>query len=583
VSLTRSPRRTPLACGALGHYDGALVREIGGRLAGELSVVHADEGSILLLDRPAIRWRARGRQGFAWSESPVPRRPVASWREAACDLSACGLVAGRHRWRVHSSVSGVAPIYHLEHQGAVYFASRIDPLVQALARRYTIDWRAWASIFYLRFPLGERTPFLEVKRLRPFSTLEWDHVRNRLSARQHRWPWATVEPIHDLQQGAAAVVQAMRAALAPLAGEPTVCTLSGGWDSRLLLCLLAEQGGEGVRAVTVSKDNGHYRDEVLAAEVAARLGIPHSTLEGRPVDFWRDTRQRAFRADYQLAAPPWAMPLVEGLRDQPGAVTDGLALDTLAQGGTHYYAESMLDPDGSPTIARELWKRLLGKTMRHAVRRTLSRDLDRTLKPLAKRQFMRESDRFRGHPVEMVLTFYATRTVRGISLTPHAILGGDLFTVTPFTDHGVALACLATRPREKFHARIYEAMFDLVHPQVGALRSTHDRLPAPAVTRARRGLEPEAVKGYESVLANGPLTRLLSPELRRHLADHTLGVALDDPALHRGVLAVSLLHLWHERYRDRLAGGELLEGLELASPGRAPRREVASAGSATHG
>ncbi len=34
----------------------------------------------------------------------------------------------------------------------------------------------------------------------------------------------------------------MQAAIAPLEGGPVTCTLSGGWDSRLLLCLLAEQG-----------------------------------------------------------------------------------------------------------------------------------------------------------------------------------------------------------------------------------------------------------------------------------------------------------------------------------------------------
>ena len=38
---------------------------------------------------------------------------------------------------------------------------------------------------------------------------------------------------------------------------------------------------------------------------------------------------------------------------------------------------------------------------------------------------MNEASQFRGHPAEVVLTFYATRTVRGISLTPHAVLGAD--------------------------------------------------------------------------------------------------------------------------------------------------------------
>ena len=170
-------RRNPIVCGALGGYDPELVREVGRRMAGELSVVHED-GALDPASRPPADPLARARaRGFAWSEGPPGERKVGFWKDAARELAACGLVVQGQRRRVHSSVSGVAPIYHLEHGGAVYFASRIDPLVRALPRRLTIDWRAWASIFYLRFPLGERTPFLEVKRLRPFSTLEWDGAR----------------------------------------------------------------------------------------------------------------------------------------------------------------------------------------------------------------------------------------------------------------------------------------------------------------------------------------------------------------------------------------------------------------------
>ncbi len=304
---------------------------------------------------------------------------------------------------MHSSVSGVAPIYYIEHEGAVYFASRIDPLVQALPRRYTIDWRAWASIFYLRLPIGERTPFQEVKRLRPFSTLEWDADRREATARQHRWPWAEVEPTLGLDEGAGAssrrrgrpsrpLREGPSSARSAVAGTPGSCSAS--WPSN---------GHDGLQAMTVSPDNGHHREEELAAQVATSLGVPHSTMEGDAAAFWDDTRERALRVDFQLAAPPWAMPLAAALRGRPGVATDGLGLDTLAQGGTHYYTESMLRAVGTPDGARELWTRLLGQVMRHATWRTLGRELDDNLKDLARRQFMNEASRFRGHPAEMVL------------------------------------------------------------------------------------------------------------------------------------------------------------------------------------
>ncbi len=267
------------------------------------------------------------------------------------------------------------------------------------------------------------------------------------------------------------------------------------------------------------------------------------------------------------------MPLGNALGGRSGVATDGLALDTLAQAGDAYYTESMIRPDGSAAVAQELWTRLLGQVMRHATRRALSPQIDDELKSLARRQFMAEAKRFRGHPAEVVLTFYATRTVRGISLTPNAVLGADLATSRPCTDHGVATALLATRPSEKFGAEIYRALFERANPVVGALPSTHDRITPPAITRVRRGLSTAAVSGYERVLESGPLGPMLSAEIGRHLADGTLGEGLADPTLHRGVLAITLFHLWHERYRDRLGGDDPLDELAGALPGRVADRQ----------
>jgi hypothetical protein len=73
------------------------------------------------------------------------------------------------------------------------------------------------------------------------------------------------------------------------------------------------------------------------------------------------------------------------------------------------------------------------------------------------------------------------------------------------------------------------------------------------------------------------MERMLSDEVRDHLASGTLAEGLTEPTLHRGVLAVTLLHLWHERYRDRLGGEDPLDELALARPGAGRRRAAATA------
>ena len=91
--------------------------------------------------------------------------------DAARSLAACGLVLDDDGPLVHTSVAGLASVYYRQIGGATYFASRIDPLVAAFEERLSIDWEAWASIFLLTAPIGERTPFAEIRRLSPFSLL----------------------------------------------------------------------------------------------------------------------------------------------------------------------------------------------------------------------------------------------------------------------------------------------------------------------------------------------------------------------------------------------------------------------------
>jgi hypothetical protein len=69
----------------------------------------------------------------------------------------------------------------------------------------------------------------------------------------------------------------------------------------------------------------------------------------------------------------------------------------------------------------------------------------------------------------------------------------------------------------------------------------------------------------------------LSDEVRDHLASGTLAEGITEPTFHRGVLAVTLLHLWHECYRDRLGDDDPLDELALARPGAGRCRAAATA------
>jgi hypothetical protein len=532
------------------------VARIAGRLHAGLDTVHEDRRSILMLDRPAIEWRAGLRRGFAWSEGLPREGRIRSWGNAARELGACGLVLEPGRRYVHSSVSGVAPVYHVDCDGATYFASRIDPLVTALPMRFSADWRAWAAILTLRHLVGTRTPFAEVSRLPQFAVLRHEGGRGREEPAD--WPWARIEPTLSVEDGAPAVVEAMREAVASLR-PPVSCLLSGGWDSRLLLCLAVEQLDRGVSAYTVNMDVGNDFQERLAADVARALGVEHTIVPAAEDCYWQDWLARLERSDFQHASFPYMLPVTRELAGGGRPVLDGLAIDPRGR----YIAPSMLSPDGGPRTSRMLFRRLRAK-LGTRPEDALSPAIAAAAPTVAKRQLVRASLPFRGHPSEALLTLSAARTMRVVSLLPHAVLGTDLGVLTPFVDDRVVSATLAIDPKATYGAGYFAGLFDLVNPEVGRLPSTNDEHDAIPKTRPRRRDSPAAVRELGRALREGPLAPHLAGELRSHLEAGTLREGIQDGQLHRTAIAIAALHLWAERYASVLVEPDPAEILELA-------------------
>jgi hypothetical protein len=555
------PERNAVACGALGRYRPELVAGIARRMEVPMQVRHRDRRSILMLDRPAIQWGAGRRRGLAWSELPDANEldPPSSWQDAATRLRACGLGIEPGSRFVHSSVAGIAPIYHLEHDGASYFASRIDPLVGALERTLTVDWSAWASILCLGHPVGEQTPFAEVRVLPPFQRLDRARSRARLSA-PAEWPWQRPEPILSVAEGTGPMLAALRARIERLATVPAVSLLSGGLDSRLLLALLVEAGAD-VEALTLGPDEARPIEQRFAADVARGYGIRHEVIDyGDPGEYLAAWAASSLAVDFQRVRSPGLSALAEPLSERRRLAVDGLALDTLA---THsspaeprfYTPEMLTTPDASDRTALTLWRRTARKGMGHAPKRVLSSRLAAKLARLSRRAFVAESLPLRSHPSQALLLLYRTRTVRGISPVPHQILGARAAVATPFADHEVVLACAAMDPHDKHGFRLYEALFDAVDPEVRQLPSTVD--PTPGRSRAQRQMRrsDEALARFENLLRNSPLAGYHSDELRGHLEAGTLGRGLTHArGFYSGVLALSLFSEWVERYGWRLRG-----------------------------
>ncbi len=533
----------PVACGALGSYDPERVARIAAGFGDGMRRVHDDGRSILYCDRDPVRWSGEREHGFAWIEGDVWRGDPSNWEEAS-RLGACGLALGGRRPLVHSSLSGYARLYWIEDRGATYFASQVDPLVRAWPGPLSIDWDAWAATIILRHPVGGRTPFAEIRRLGPHAALGRRLGRSRIE--RPAWPWAEIEPRLSLDAGADAWVAGLRESLGSLGGE-LICPLSGGRDSRILLC--AVPADREVTAITVDDDEGGRFEEDHAAPVAAALGVEHEELRGRPEAYPRDWDERARRVEYQFVDHAWLVPLARRIAGARAPVLDGGAIDCWFQAGERFFAASTLDTS-RPRAASEV----MFESVRHYghAQLALAEGLRAPLLARAREQYMAEIRRFEGHPSQGILGYYWTRTLRGTSSYPTGLLGASARVIVPGAWDALATAALSVPPETKFGAHLYSAVLERLAPEIASLPATTDsERTTPRLSRRWRS-EP-AVAAYRELLADGPLAAHLAPELRAWLESPSRGEL--DGHLRLGLEGVCLLHAWCRRYRDRI--GEL--------------------------
>lgn len=535
-----TPAGAPVACGALGAYDAERVRGIASRLGDGLRAVHEDERSILFCDRQPIRWGGGRERGYGWIEGDLWRGEPSSWEEAS-RLGACGLVISGRRRRVHSSVSGLARLYWIEDRDATYFASRIDALVGGWPSPLSVDWDAWVATIVFRHPIRDRTPFAEISRLAPHSAIHRRLGRTRLE--RPAWPWAEIEPRVALEAGADAWVEALRDALAPLDGE-LICPLSGGRDSRIVLCAIPTD--RDVVAITVDDDEGGRFEEEHAAPVASALGVAHEELRGRAGDYPADWEERALRVEYQFVDHAWLVPLAHRIAGVRAPVLDGGVIDVTFQAGDRFYTAASLDTRRPRAASEALFETV--RRYGHA-QLALAEPLRAPLLARAREQYMAEMRRFEGHRSQGILGVYWTRTVRGTSSYPSGLLGANAQVIVPGARDAVASAALSIPPEAKRGGHLHPAVFERLAPRVAALPATTGSERA-APRMARRWRSEAAVAAYRGLLAEGPLAAHVAPELRAWLEAPSRGEL--DGHLRMGMEAIALLHAWWWRYRGSL-------------------------------
>lgn len=443
----------------------------------------------------------------------VQSAPAPTWRTAARDDDVAGLLLDEQDGSalLHSSISGIQPLYVELTDDAVFFSTDLNLLISTAPEALEPDWSAWAQIIGLGAPLAGRTTVKGMSRLGPMQYISIA-AGQRPELKTADWEWQNITPEpglgpHDLS---AEIIRALSDQISSLPSSPPQPMLSGGRDSRLLAGLARQHHpDEHLTAWTTSSDTGTTLEELTAARIAHHLDLDQRIVIGRHDRFTRDFLDYARVTGFQSSFHVWLIPIAAELAGQDGTILDGLGGGVFLGGGFPDDADLLAS---NPTPQQILDGRFARLSRYLGVAdELLAPGCADALTSHSRRDFDVVAEPFAEHPNGSTLTAYLTRTLPGISMAPSAVLGGSRPTAVPIMSHRVVSAALRVPPEAKRDGAWYPDLLATVDPALAEIPTAADL--TTHRQHIRRGASWQAAQWYRTVITTSPVAQLLGEKL----------------------------------------------------------------------
>ena len=528
-------RTDPFVCGVIGPHESDALDRMLAAAPGKLTKLLDRPDLVLWSSGRLARWGNDRLGGYLWASRAAGPQPT-SWRSAAESRLACGVVLDTKRVLLHTDALGLGELYTRSHAGALYFASRIDPLIASVRGRLHTDWSAWATTFTLGSPLGDATPFTEIRRVG--AATAWEVAAQAGVALRKFTPAFVIESAHGPALSAAEIGRLIADSV-PRTGwfRRMHVTLSGGWDSRLLATIAAKKSRRRVRAWTTSPDDGRDRDVALSRTVASALGLDHRVLIPGPDAWFEEVDVVRQRVQFQTWMHTWLMPLARELHAIAGPLLDGLAGDVTLKS---LFVDGKVLAGADPADRRRrLWStlgggRLAGEALTERARVWLA--------DASWQSFDDSTRHLDNHRAGLTLSILLTRTARAIASSPITMFGPECEVVLPFVAPRVLMQALRVPIDRKVGGDFYrELMTATCGPSVAGLPSTNDQLPSVRRGPRRRASAAAISKLVGEIRSDESLEALLGAAFRSNTV-----------AWNAALQPLGLYAAWRNQYREQL-------------------------------
>ena len=404
------------------------------------------------------------------------------------DYFSCAIVDNNnHHAILATDPLGMSPVLYKFDSEVLVFSSHQTFLRRYLCQDVEINWQAVFEYLVIGHNIGNKTLLRNVNILSPGCKLEMR--QNNLQIIQYKkFDNVNIEKKMTLEDATDIIFEHMtkkRDGYSALAQKNFASFLSGGWDTRFIVSLLAPTGRLAMTYTTQQSgarfNNRLISEKNISREVARHIGVNNKFIAPMSGEI-KNRNKRARIMDFATWFHIWSFAMTEVLPYDRFILCDGFFGDVWLTGTyiTQALHRCLIDQNRQEAIKLlhrqylkgfnfftpniEVWKSVINSHHLDDFAEVLMRDISEEIYNIHSENFV-------------TLYLFKNRGRRGISPLPRLIFGRKGAVILPFCDFEFVQKALSIPIEYKLDHSLYKALLEKSKPGLSSIASTNTKDP----------------------------------------------------------------------------------------------------------